>query len=169
MIQIAPMSTIRQTQTGLSSEEQNRDKSAKGSLLLDSAMIRRLNKCVDLSMSLIEDIDSDSKHVSFVLRRSKIIALGVNRSMQTHPLAFKLNCRFGTMHSELSAILKAKKSNEFYNATLVNIRLSSSSLTERTPILRNSKPCKSCQQLILACPEIRRVIYSTDNGWYEYA
>jgi deoxycytidylate deaminase len=153
----------------LNADGKNRDKTATGSLLFDSAMIRRLNKCVELSMSLIEDIDSDSKHVSFVLRRSKIIALGVNRSMQTHPLALKLNCRFGTMHSELSAILKAKKSNEFYNATLVNVRLSSSSLTERTPILRNSKPCKSCQRLILACPEIKKVIYSTDNGWYEYA
>jgi hypothetical protein len=169
MIQITTTSTIRQTQSELTSDGHNRDKQSKGSLLLDPAMISRLTKCADISMSLIEDIDSDSKHVSFVLRRSKIIALGVNRSMQTHPLALKFNCRFGTMHSELSAILKAKKSNEFYNATLVNIRLSSSSLSERVPILRNSKPCKSCQQLILACPEIRRVIYSTDNGWYEYA
>jgi len=169
MIQITTTSTIRQTQSELTSDGHNCDKQSKGSLLLDPAMISRLTKCADISMSLIEDIDSDSKHVSFVLRRSKIIALGVNRSMQTHPLALKFNCRFGTMHSELSAILKAKKSNEFYNATLVNIRLSSSSLSERIPILRNSKPCKSCQQLILACPEIRRVIYSTDNGWYEYA
>jgi len=169
MIQITTTSTIRQTQSELTSDRNNNEKKSKGSLLLDPAMISRLTKCADISMSLIEDIDSDSKHVSFVLRRSKIIALGVNRSMQTHPLALKFNCRFGTMHSELSAILKAKKSNEFYNATLVNIRLSSSSLSERVPILRNSKPCKSCQQLILACPEIRRVIYSTDNGWYEYA
>ena len=169
MIQIAPMSTIRQTQNGLSSEKQKCDKSATGLLITESVLVNRLSKCVDIAMSLIEDIDSDSKHVSFVLRRNKIIALGVNRNMQTHPLALKLNCRFGTMHSELSAILKAKKSNEFYNATLVNIRLSSSSLTERVPILRNSRPCSSCQKLIFACPEIRRVVYSTDSGWREYA
>jgi hypothetical protein len=147
----------------------SQQKNNSDSLLTDPAMIARLRKCVDISMSLIEGIDSDSKHVSFVLRRSKIIALGVNRSMQTHPLALKFNCRFSTMHSELSAILRAKKSSDFYNATLVNIRLSSTSITTRTPVLRNSKPCVSCQKLILACPEIRRVIYTSDKGWHDYA
>lgn len=169
MIQIAPMSTIRQTQNGLSSEKQKCDKSATGVLITNSVIINRLSKCVDIAMSLIEDIDSDSKHVSFVIKKNKILAFGVNRSMQTHPLAAKLNCRFETMHSELSAILKAKKSSDFYNATLVNIRLSSLSLLERRPVFRNSRPCSSCQKLIFACPEIRRVVYSTDSGWREYA
>jgi deoxycytidylate deaminase len=119
-------------------------------------------------MALIPEIDSDSKHVSFVVRKNKILGFGVNKSMQTHPLASKLNCRFGTIHSELSAILRAKKMSDFDNATLVNIRLSAASMRTGVPILRNSRPCPSCQKLILANPEIKEVIYTTDSGWRHY-
>jgi deoxycytidylate deaminase len=121
-----------------------------------------------MSMALIPEITSDSKHVSFVMRKNKILSVGINKSMQTHPLAIKLNCRFGTIHSELSAILRAKNLTEFKDVTLVNVRLSAASITGGVPILRNSKPCPSCQKLILANPEIKRVIYTTDQGWKEY-
>jgi deoxycytidylate deaminase len=127
-----------------------------------------LNRLINMSMALIPEITSDSKHVSFVMRKNKILSVGINKSMQTHPLAIKLNCRFGTIHSELSAILRAKNLTEFKDVTLVNVRLSAASITGGVPILRNSKPCPSCQKLILANPEIKRVIYTTDQGWKEY-
>jgi deoxycytidylate deaminase len=127
-----------------------------------------LDELVDMSMVLIPEIESDSKHVSFILKRNKIIGFGINKSNQTHPLADKLKCRFGTIHSELSAILRAKKSSDFHNVTLVNVRLSAASLTLGKPILRNSKPCPSCQKLILANPEIKQVFYTTDQGWKWY-
>ncbi len=127
-----------------------------------------LDRLLNMSMALIPEIDSDSKHVSFVVRKNKILGFGVNKSMQTHPLASKLNCRFGTIHSELSAILRAKKMSDFDNATLVNIRLSAASMRTGVPILRNSRPCPSCQKLILANPEIKQVIYTTDSGWRHY-
>lgn len=127
-----------------------------------------LDRLVGMSMDLIHKIDSDSKHVSFVVRKNRILSFGVNKSMQTHPLASKLNCRFGTIHSELSAILRAKRLSDFQDVTLVNIRLSSASLRNGVPILRNSRPCPSCQKLILANPEIKSVIYTTDNGWRHY-
>lgn len=127
-----------------------------------------LERLLNISMGLIQDIDSDSKHVSFVVRKNKILSFGVNRSMQTHPLARKFNCRFGTIHSELSAILRARKLSDFSDVTLVNIRLSSASIRTGEPILRNSKPCISCQKLILANPEIKSVIYTTDSGWKYY-
>lgn len=139
-------------------------------LLLTRFPMRKhlLDRLVDMSMVLIHEIESDSKHVSFVLRKNKILSFGVNKSMQTHPLASKLNCRFSTIHSELSAILRAKKKTDFDDVTLVNIRLSSESMTKGVPIFRNSKPCPSCQKLILANPEITRVIYTTDQGWRHY-
>lgn len=128
-----------------------------------------LDRLVDMSMVLIPEITSDSKHVSFILKKNKIVSFGINKSTQTHPLASKLNCRFGTIHSELSAILRAKRTNDFENVILVNVRLSSSSLRLGQPILRNSKPCPSCQRLILANPEIKKVYYTTDKGWEIYA
>jgi len=130
--------------------------------------ISLLNRLVDMSMVLIHDIESDSKHVSFVTKKNKILSFGVNKSMQTHPLARKLNCRFSTIHSELSAILRAKRRADFDDVTLINIRLSSESMRKGVPIFRNSKPCPSCQKLILANPEIKRVIYTTDQGWLQH-
>ena len=127
-----------------------------------------LNRLIDTSMLLIPEITSDSKHVSFVIRKNKILSVGINKSTQTHPLAIKLKCRFGTIHSELSAILRAKRRNDFHDVTLVNVRLSASSIRLGTPILRNSKPCPSCQKLILANPEIKKVFYTTDLGWESY-
>lgn len=127
-----------------------------------------LNRLVDMSMALIPEISSDSKHVSFILRKNKIVSFGINKSNQTHPLANKLNCRFGTIHSELSAILRAKRFGYIQDLTLVNIRLSITSSKKGIPILRNSKPCTSCQKLILANPEIKRVFYTTDQGWNTY-
>jgi len=126
------------------------------------------DKMIDISMLMIPEITSDSKHVSFIIRKNKILSFGINKSMQTHPLASKLNCRFGTIHSELSAILRAKRRNDFDDVTLVNVRLSTASLKEGKPILRNSKPCPSCQKLILANPEIKKVYYTTDLGWQSY-
>jgi len=127
-----------------------------------------LNRLIDMSMLLIPEITSDSKHVSFVLKKNKIVSFGINKSTQTHPLASKFQCRFGTIHSELSAILRAKRMTEFDNATLVNVRLSAASIRLGVPILRNSKPCPSCQKLILATPEIKNVLYTTDKGWETY-
>lgn len=129
---------------------------------------RTLERLIDLSMMLIPEITSDSKHVSFIMKKNKILSFGVNKSTQTHPLAIKFRCRFGTIHSELSAILRAKNMSDFKDVSLVNVRLSSSSISQGVPILRNSKPCPSCQKLILANPEIKRVIYTTDFGWKEY-
>ena len=112
-----------------------------------------LDRLVGMSMDLIHKIDSDSKHVSFVVRKNRILSFGVNKR---------------TIHSELSAILRAKRLSDFQDVTLVNIRLSSASLRNGVPILRNSRPCPSCQKLILANPEIKSVIYTTDNGWRHY-
>ena len=128
-----------------------------------------LDRLIDMSMLLIPEITSDSKHVSFVLKKNKIVSFGINKSTQTHPLASKFNCRFGTIHSELSAILRARRTADFDNATLVNVRLSASSIILGEPVLRNSKPCPSCQKLILATPEIKTVLYTTDKGWETYA
>jgi len=129
---------------------------------------KTLDKIVEMSCGLIHEIDSDSKHVSFIVRKNRIVSFGINKSLKTHPIANKLNCRFGTIHSELSAILRAKRSSDFSNATLVNVRLSSSTIKTGIPVFRNSKPCPSCIKLILANPEIKEVIYTTDKGWKKY-
>jgi deoxycytidylate deaminase len=126
---------------------------------------KTLSRLVDISCSLIHDIESDSKHVSFIVRKNKILSFGVNKSLKTHPIANKLNYRFGTIHSELSAILRAKKSAEFKNVTLVNLRLSALTIRTGIPVFRNSMPCPSCVKLIMANPEIKQVVYTNDEGW----
>ena len=126
---------------------------------------KSLDQYLELAMPLIESIDCSAKHVSFVVRKNEIVAVGINRKDKTHPLAKKYGTRFNTIHSELDAILRASKKNNFKSCDLINVRLSSDSCRKRRPIMRNSKPCSSCMKLILASPQIRNVFYTTDTGW----
>ena len=129
---------------------------------------KQLDRFLSLSMPLIEGIDCCCKHVSFVVKKNKIVSIGTNRANKTHPLAKKYGARFSTIHSELDAILRAAKSADFVDrCTLINARLSSLSLKHGKPITRNARPCPSCFKMILACSKIKRVYYTTNEGWQE--
>lgn len=125
----------------------------------------KLKQFIEIAYPMLQDVETASRHASFLVKRNKIISVGINHPMKTHPVAKVSGARFQTIHSELSAILRANKSSEFKNCTLINIRLSSDSYNTGKPILRKSKPCSSCMKLIMGCPQIREVFYTTNQGF----
>lgn len=102
-----------------------------------------------------------SQHFSFVLKSSKVLAIGVNHYFKSHPLAQRYNHRFASIHSEMAALVQVRHKHDLKSLTLVNIRLSSDSLKEQRPILRKAKPCKNCLALLRVF-EFGKVFYSTD-------
>jgi len=108
--------------------------------------------------------DCGSHHFSFILKSSRVLALGVNRPWKSHCLAARYGHRFQLIHSELDSILKVRHKHDLRSLTMVNIRLSSQSLKVKRPILRNSKPCQHCLQLLQVF-EFSKVFYSTESGF----
>jgi deoxycytidylate deaminase len=127
----------------------------------------KLNKLVDLSMPLLRNRPGSSRHISFIVKRNKILSVGLNNSSKTHPLSQKYGHRFASIHSELDAILIARSLSDFNGSTLINIRLSSLSFHKKynRPILRSSKPCGSCMRILAAHPEIKKVYFTNDDGF----
>lgn len=105
-----------------------------------------------------------SHHFSFILKSSRIVAMGVNEPYRTHPLAAIYKHRFSSVHSELSSIAKVRHKHDFRSLTMVNVRLSSLSIRAGKPILRNSRPCKHCLQL-LEVFKFGKIYFSTDEGF----
>jgi len=130
---------------------------------------RRLSSLVDISMVSLskKEMNSQARHISFLLKRNRVVGWGVNKVNKTHPLAQKLGHRFASIHSELDVILNTNNIISHKGLTLVNIRLSTLSFKYDKPIFRLSKPCRNCQKLILSTPSISSIYYSTRDGEFE--
>lgn len=105
-----------------------------------------------------------SHHFSFILKSSRLLTVGINLSWKTHPLAATYKHRFQSIHSEVNALCRVRHKHDLRSLTMVNIRLSSLSLKAGYPILRNSRPCRSCLNLLQAF-KFSKVFYSTDKGF----
>lgn len=104
-------------------------------------------------------------HFSFIMYGNRIVTIGTNIG-KTHTEAYKLKYAYPSIHSELSAYVRAKKTGvQLSDCTLVNVRLSRLSIKKDRPILRMSKPCKYCLQWCQ--PMFDRIIYSTNEGFVE--
>ena len=100
-------------------------------------------------------IPRQKKHVSLVICKKRIIAVGMNY-FKTHPMAGKIGYRFGEMHSELDAFRKLNSEQKAKKLHLINIRFN------RFGELRMSKPCEKC---LPWCIEVFHTIhYTTDSG-----
>jgi len=95
-------------------------------------------------------------HFSFLILRGKLIAIGLNHR-GNNPIQYGYPT-YGKIHSEIDSYRKAKGLLKGDSFSLINIRLG------RRGILRNSKPCLFCQNLLkeLNCKEI---CYSTERGF----
>jgi hypothetical protein len=105
-----------------------------------------------------------SHHFSFILKSSKVLAVGVNQPEKTHVFAARYGYRFSSIHSELMAVNRLRHKTDFSKCRMVNIRLSSLSIKSRQPILRMSKPCLICQSWLSAL-NFKDIYYSTNNGF----
>lgn len=129
-------------------------------------MGNRFDSLINISMSLLPDLKDacGSRHFSFILRNSKVLAVGVNRPFKTHPLAKLNNYRFESIHSEIDSVIKVRHKVDLSKCTMVNIRLSSDSIKAKRPILRASKPCFRCHDILLSLG-FRKVFYTTNEGF----
>ena len=104
-----------------------------------------------LSMAM----ERQKKHISLVIYKRKIIAVGQN-IFKTHPDTLRLGYRCADMHSELDAFRKVPKSLRGEKLILLNFRFN------RFGNFRNSKPCPVCTKW---CSEIfHKIYYTTDEG-----
>jgi hypothetical protein len=128
-------------------------------------MLKNADEYLNIAMSLIGEIDCTNKHISFIIHRNRILSIGTNSS-KTHPLAVRKGYPLQQMHSELTAVVRAKKNIEFKRCTLINVRLSSVSLIYNRPVLRLSKPCRICSSWCLGL--FKDIYYTTENGFEKY-
>lgn len=88
-----------------------------------------------------------------IARGRKIIGLGANDVIKTHP---RSNAPYGRIHAELSAMLNAQA--DISGSTIYIFRAGS----KEAPLL--AKPCRHCQALIKRA-NIKAVVYSTYGGF----
>lgn len=89
-----------------------------------------------------------------IYKSSKPISFGFNY-LKTHPIFAK---EFGSIHAEISAILKAQ--TDLTGASIYVYR------EFKDGSLANAKPCSDCMKAIITSG-ITRIYYTTNNGYEE--
>ncbi len=116
---------------------------------------------VAVATSICSELDHHWKHVSFIIERTAIIAVGWNQPFKTHPVANKFGYRYNAIHSELHAILKLEKPvNQLYKYKFVNIRI------DKFGKLKQSRPCSKCQDMLRSFG-VRQVEFSNAYGHFQ--
>jgi tRNA(Arg) A34 adenosine deaminase TadA len=115
----------------------------------------KINRYVEIAKANIHKIEKQEKHFSFIMQGSKILSIGMNNPNE-HPKAYKYGYKFGDIHSELSAILKYGE-EDCSDVYMINIRIN------RFGNVRNSKPCKTCQN-VLKMFRFKKIFYSTTDS-----
>lgn len=90
---------------------------------------------LDLAKQISLTVQRDRVHVSLVIRKNKLIAVGTN-NWKTHPKTVELGYMLPYLHSELDAFRKLDSNID--KLTLINYRFS------KTGHIGMSKPCKFC-------------------------
>ena len=111
-----------------------------------------VHKYIEDFMPLCLEIPRAKKHVSLILHKNRVLAVGTNH-FKGHPIASSLGYRFSEQHSELNALLKCKKRK---NLVLVNLRFNSQKL------MRMSRPCAKC--LPWCCALFDEIYYTSPDG-----
>jgi hypothetical protein len=115
------------------------------------------DKWEHLAFKIAETIDRDKAHVSLIVRKNQLVAIGTN-NWKTHPKTVEYGYMYPYLHSELDAFRKIKTPLD--KLVLFNFRIS------KTGKLGMSRPCKFCMPW---CSQVfDRVIYSNENGEYQY-
>lgn len=132
--------------------------------------MKKFDRLVEVAKAMkLKEQTGNSFHVSFVLKKSKVVAIGVNSYVKRNPICLeykptkssaKLGKYIASIHSEIDATAKVKY-NDFDNYTLVNIRINNNGN------VANSCPCPNCFKQILKMPYVKRVFYSNDEGNFQ--
>lgn len=100
---------------------------------------------------------------SCLKRGGKILSIGANRGKTTSYYSRKFNNTIATekLHAEISSIIRCLRLNDG------NIRRTKMYVArvKADGSLANSRPCSVCFA-VLREAGIKRVVYTTDNGWF---
>jgi len=131
----------------------------------------KFQKFIDLAYALFDPAHSPRTfHVSFILYKNRIISIGINNA-KTTPVNL-LNPKYGKDGQNISGIkgscsewvaiskMKNMTNIRFCKSILVNVRLN------RNKIIDVSRPCHSCQSLILFL-NLKKVFYTNKHGLFE--
>lgn len=119
----------------------------------------KFRRLVEISYSLVNRREHRCFHTSFIVRKGKILATGINQ-IKTHPrtLEFGYHSICG-LHSELDAALKLGMT-DCSSHTLINIRIDGKGQ------LNMSKPCQFCQKLIKQL-NFKNVYFTGPDGKFQ--
>lgn len=113
---------------------------------------RRVQRFVDLALPMCLEVPRAKKHVSMIVRKGRLLAVGTN-AFKGHPLASRLGYRYEEQHSELNALLRCSERDRL---TLINVRYN------RSGELRMARPCPLC--LPWCCTLFDQIYYSCPDG-----
>lgn len=111
----------------------------------------KIDKLVEYARPICLDIPRTKKHVSLIVRKGRVLAIGTN-AFKGHPLATRIGYRFGEQHSELNALIKCSQRERI---TLVNVRFN------KDDQMRMARPCQLClpwcaslfDEIYYTCPD----------------
>jgi deoxycytidylate deaminase len=115
-------------------------------------------------VSKLQTLRKQSNHMqhklsALILYKGRPISFGINDQTKTHPEIRKYS-EVKTMHAEMAAIFKIKDKEILKNCEVIVYR------EDRAGNMANSRPCEVCQA-IFRNYGIKKVTYSTANGWKE--
>jgi deoxycytidylate deaminase len=118
---------------------------------------KSLKKYVELSKSMMpQDHGVRTFHTTFVLNKSKVVAIGIN-NVKTHPATLKYNyCGQVGLHSELSAVIKLGK-EDCSDLTFVNVRV------KKNGSIGTSLPCRGCMDMLNQVG-FKKVYFTNEKG-----
>lgn len=94
-------------------------------------------------------------HFSFITKKNRVIAMGVENRGKTHPQVRILGYPYPTIHSEFDAYRRVMKKDRS-GLTLYNIRVSASGS------IGMSKPCKYCMPWVMDAFDY--IYYTNEKG-----
>ncbi len=111
---------------------------------------RKINRSVEIARALKSKYATGrSFHITVIFDKNKIISIGINNYLKTHPKSYKYMKKevvnesgyLPSIHSELSAVLKLGE-EDCSNYSFINVRLDNNNQ------INNSRPCSGCIELL---------------------
>lgn len=121
--------------------------------------LNKLNRLRDLAKLRLKDNPARCKHISFILRRNKVVCFCENNINKTCTFHHYCNFAWPYIHSEVGVIKKCPDDINLNQCRLVVIRVGGEDNE-----LMMSKPCKKCEK-VLKKMEFKEVIYSVEGGY----
>lgn len=121
---------------------------------------KKLKKILRLSIDISKKSDLRSRHVSFLVKKNRILAIGFNRK-KTHGFAHRSGYKYPSIHSELDCI-KALRQDAYKvrGSVLINVRVSRDG--QRYML---SRPCPACLKLARLVG-VRSIVFTDGRGGF---